>query len=339
MTVATAGSGMKWVGRAIRRLEDPALVTGRGRFTADLTAAYWLRFVRSPVASGRIVGISAPDGAHVIRAADLKSALPIRPMLHKFNYQPVEQPILATDVVRFVGEPVAAVVAATNAAAEDIADAVQVEIDELPAVVDGRDALKPGAPLVHAKISSNIVVEGRFETADFDATFAKAHRRVRVEIRSRRQNATPLEARAAHAAFDAASGRVTLTCTTQMPHLLRTAVADILQFPESDLRVVAPDVGGGFGQKMSLPAEYVFLVWLARKLRTTVAWSEDRRENLIAAFHSRDQHVQLEGAFDAAGKLIALSADVVANVGAYSCFPTTCGVEPLMAMAELPGPY
>ena len=339
MTAATAGSGMKWVGRAIRRLEDPALVTGRGRFTADLTAAYWLRFVRSPVASGRIVAITAPEAARIIRATDLKGVLPIRPMLHKFNYQPVEQPILATDVVRFVGEPVAAVVAATNAAAEDIADAVQIEIDELPAVVDGRDALKSGAPLVHTKIPSNIVVEGRFKTPDFDAAFAGAHRCMRVEIRSRRQNATPLEARAAHAAFDAASGRVTLTCTTQMPHLLRTAIADILQFPESDLRVVAPDVGGGFGQKMSLPAEYVLLVWLARQLRGTVAWTEDRRENLIGGFHSRDQHVELEGAFDEHGKLIALAADVAANVGAYSCFPTTCGVEPLMAMAELPGPY
>src|ERR1700691_5513325 len=100
---ATAGSGMKWVGRAIRRLEDPALVTGRGRFTADLAAAYWLRFIRSPVASGRICGTSAPEGAHIIRAADLRGALPIRPMLHKFNYQPVEQPILATEFVRFVG--------------------------------------------------------------------------------------------------------------------------------------------------------------------------------------------------------------------------------------------
>jgi carbon-monoxide dehydrogenase large subunit len=124
-----------------------------------------------------------------------------------------------------------------------------------------------------------------------------------------------------------------------MPHLLRTAVADLLGFPESDLRVIAPDVGGGFGQKMSLPAEYVVLVWLARKLGSSVAWSEDRRENLIAAFHSRDQHIELDGAFDGNGKLIALAADVVANIGAYSCFPTTCGVEPLMAMAELPGPY
>ena len=98
-------------------------------------------------------------------------------------------------------------------------------------------------------------------------------------------------------------------------------------------------MGGGFGQKMSLPAEYVVLVWLARRLAGTVAWSEDRRENLIAAFHSRDQHVRLEGAFDSRGKLIALATDILANTGAYSCFPTTCGVEPLMAAAEMPGPY
>src|ERR1700676_2071023 len=339
MAAPAAGSGMKWVGRAIRRLEDPALVAGRGRFTGDLNAALWVRFIRSPVASGRIVGITAPDGARIYRAADLDGVRPIRPMLHKFNYQRIEQPILAADVVRFVGEPIAAVAASSPAEAEDIAEAVAIEIADLPSVVDAQEAQKPGAPRVRDNCPSNVVVEGRFKTADFDATIAKAHKLVGVEVRSHRQNATPLEARGAHAAFDPASGRLTLTCTTQMPHLTRTAIADCLQFPESDLRVVAPDVGGGFGQKMSLPTEYVFLVWLARKLRGTIGWNEDRRENLIAAFHSRDQHVQLDGAFDAAGKLIALSADVVANIGAYSCFPTTCGVEPLMALAELPGPY
>jgi carbon-monoxide dehydrogenase large subunit len=339
MTAATAGSGLKWVGRAIRRLEDPALVQGHGRFTADLPAQHYLRIVRSAVASGRIVRIAAPDGATVIRAADLVGVRPIRPMLHKFNYQPVEQPILASEFVRFVGEPIAAVFGPTNAAAEDLADAVEVEIEEMTAVVDAREGLKNGAPLVHGKIPANTVVEGRIKTESFDATFAKAHKVMRATLRSNRQNATPLEARAAHAAYDLASGRVTLTCTTQMPHLVRTAIADLLQFPESDLRVVAPDVGGGFGQKMSLPSEYVVLVWLARRTRSSVAWSEDRRENLIAGFHSRDQHVEIEGAFDRNGKLIALSADIAANVGAYSCFPTTCGVEPLMAMAELPGPY
>ncbi|MGC1235377.1 MAG: xanthine dehydrogenase family protein molybdopterin-binding subunit [Xanthobacteraceae bacterium] len=336
MDTATAGSGMKWVGRAIRRLEDPALVRGRGRFTADLAAAYFVRFVRSPVAAGRIVKITAPDGITVIRASDL-SARPIRPMLHKYNYRPIEQPILAQDAVRFVGEPLAAVFAPTAAQAEDAADRVEIEIADLPAVTDARDALQPGAPAVHD--TGTLVVDAQFETAGFDEVLAKAHRRVHLAAQSHRQNATPLEARAAHASFDPGSGRATLTCTTQMPHLTRTAIADILGFPESDLRVVAPDVGGGFGQKMSLAAEYVVLVWLARKLGSSVAWIEDRRENLIAAFHSRDQRVELDGAFDAEGKLTALSADVVANVGAYSCFPTTCGVEPLMAMAELPGPY
>ena len=336
MDTATAGSGLKWVGRAIRRLEDPALVRGRGRFTADLPAAHFVRFVRSPVAAGRIVRISAPEGVAVIRASDL-GAQPIKPMLHKYSYRPIEQPILADEVVRFVGEPIAAVVAPTPAQAEDAADRVEIEIADVPAVTSAHAAVQPDAAAVHA--AGNLIVDGQFTTAGFDAALAKAHRRVRLAARSHRQNATPLEARAAHASFDAASGRTTLTCTTQMPHLTRTAIADILGLAESDLRVVAPGVGGGFGQKMSLAAEYVVLVFLARKFGSSIAWIEDRRENLIAAFHSRDQHVELDGAFDTDGKLIALSADVVANVGAYSCFPTTCGVEPLMAMAELPGPY
>jgi carbon-monoxide dehydrogenase large subunit len=335
----TKGAGLKWVGRAIRRLEDPALVTGRGRFTADLAAAHWLRFVRSPVAAGKIKKIDAPPGALVISAADLKGVKPIRPMLHKFNYKPVGQPILADGQVRFTGEPVAVVVAASAAEAEDIADQVEITIDETTPVIDALAALDSGAPQIHAEAPGNIIVEGVMATPDFDKVWASAHKIVSVEARSNRQNATPMEARGGHAAYDAATGRVTLTCTTQMPHLMRTAISDVLGMPEADLRVIAPDVGGGFGQKMSLPGEYVLLVWLARKLKSAVAWTEDRRENLIAGFHSRDQYIALDAAFDKNAMLIALKSEVAANVGAYSCFPTTCGVEPLMAMAEMPGPY
>ena len=339
MTAHTKGSGLKWVGRAIRRLEDPALITGQGRFTADLAAVHWVRFVRSPVAAGKIVKFAVPKGAMVITAADLKGVKKITPMLHKFNYKPVGQPILADSHVRFVGEPVAAVVAASEEAAEDIADLVELIIDETTPAIDARAALEPGANQVHAEAPGNVIVEGNFKTPEFDAVWNSAAKIAKVEARSRRQNATPMEARAGHASYDASTGRVTLTCGTQMPHLKRTAIADLLGMPESDLRVIAPDVGGGFGQKMALPAEYAVLVWLARKLKSSVAWTEDRRENLIASFHSRDQYVTLEGAFDKNAKLIALRADVVANVGAYSCYPTTCGVEPLMAMAEMPGPY
>jgi carbon-monoxide dehydrogenase large subunit len=330
---------MTWVGRAIRRLEDPALVTGQGRFTADLPAVHWVRFLRSPNAAGKIVSIKAPDGAMVFTAADLKGVKPILPMLHKFAYRPVGQPILADGEVRFVGEAIAAVVAPSEEEAEDIADAVELVIGDATPVIDARDAIEAGAPQIHAVAPGNVILEGKIKTPDFDAVWAGAHRIVTVEARSRRQNATPMETRGAHAAYDTATGRVTLTCTTQMPHLTRTAIADILGFPESDLRVIAPDVGGGFGQKMSLAPEYAVLVWLARKLRSSVAWTEDRRENLIASFHSRDQYLTLQGAFDKDAKLIALKGDVLSNIGAYSCFPTTSGVEPLMAMAELPGPY
>jgi len=339
MNAPTKGTGMTWVGRAIRRLEDPALLRGQGRFTADLPAAHWVRFVRSPVAAGRIERIGVPDGARVITAADLKGVKPITPMLHKFDYRPVAQPILADGEVRFVGEAVAAVIAASEEEAEDIADAVELQIAEAQAVVDARDALKPGARQIHGCAPGNVVLQGRILTPNFDEVWKRASKTIGMSVRSRRQNATPMEPRAAHAAYDAPSGRIALTCTTQMPHLTRTAIADLLGMPESDLRVIAPDVGGGFGQKMSLAPEYVLLVWLARKYKSSVAWTEDRRENLIASYHSRDQYIELQGAFDKQAKLLALKADIVSNVGAYSCFPTTCGVEPLMAMAELPGPY
>jgi aerobic carbon-monoxide dehydrogenase large subunit len=339
MTHAKDARSVGWVGRSIRRVEDPTLVAGQGRFTGDLPAARWVRFVRSPVASGRIVRVTAPAGAKIITIADLAAVKPIQPMLHKFNYVPISQPVLAKDVVRFVGEPIAAVIAPTREEAEDIADLVAVEIEQTAAVADARAALAPGAPAVHGEAAGNVVVEGRVKTAGFDPTMAAAHRRIKIGVRSYRQNALPLEPRAAHAAWDPTSQRVTLNCATQTPHIMRTAIADLIGMAESDLRVIAPDVGGGFGQKMSLAPEFVVVTWLARELKTSVGWVEDRRENLIACFHSRDQHISLEGAFDADAELVALSADVVANVGAYSCYPTTCGVEPLMAMAEMPGPY
>ncbi|MGA2817161.1 MAG: xanthine dehydrogenase family protein molybdopterin-binding subunit, partial [Xanthobacteraceae bacterium] len=288
---------------------------------------------------GEIKKITVPANAIVFTAADLSAVKPIAPALHKFGYVPVVQPVLAAGFVRFVGEPIAAAVAGSEAEAEDIADGVTVDIGEAAPIIDARLALADGAPLVHVQAARNVIVEGKMETPGFAAAQSAAHRLVAIEVRSRRQNATPIEARAGHAVFDPASGRVTLTCTTQMPHLMRTAIADLIGIPESELRVIAPDVGGGFGQKMSLVPEYVVLVWLARKLRNSVAWTEDRRENLIASFHSRDQYIRLQGAFNAGAKFVALSAEVIANVGAYSCYPTTCAVEPLMAMAELPGPY
>ena len=194
MTAPTKGSGLAWVGRSIRRLEDPALLTGRGRFTADLLATHRVRFVRSAVAAGKIKKITVPDNAMVFTAADLAAVKPITPELHKFNYVPVAQPVLASGFVRFVGEPIAAVVAPSEAEAEDLADDVLVDIAEAAPVIDARAALADDAPTVHAEAARNLVVEGTIETPGFAAAQQTAHCQVTVEARSRRQNATPIEA-------------------------------------------------------------------------------------------------------------------------------------------------
>src|ERR687887_2627 len=243
--------------------------------------------------------------------------------------------------IRSIDKPDGALVFTADdpATAEDIAEAIEADIDAEDAVVDVDAALSPTAPKVHDAGQSNVIVEGRLRTAGVDAAFQRAAKVVEIDIRSRRQSAMPLEPRGGHAAWDEASGRVTLTCSVQMPHMLRTGLADALGIPEADLRVIAPDVGGGFGQKMQLFPEYVVLVWLARRLRRSVAWLEDRHENFLAAAHARDQHYIVRAAFDADARLLAIDADIRCNIGAYSCYPTTCGVEPLMAMAELPGPY
>ncbi|KWX68228.1 xanthine dehydrogenase family protein molybdopterin-binding subunit [Mycobacterium sp. NAZ190054] len=338
-----------WTGRALPRLEDPAIVRGWGNYVADIASRNsgcgHVRFVRSTVASGRIVSVSAPPGVTMFTARDLAGVQPIRAVLHRPDFVEVGTPILATDVVRFVGEPIAFVVAESEAAAEDAAELVDVDIEPLPAVLSAVAALADGAPLVHDSVPAdhqnapNTMVDGRITTPGADAAFSSADAVVSVRVSSGRQSAMPLEARAAHAAYDRASARTTLHATLQMPHITRTGIADCIGIAEDDLRVIAPDVGGGFGAKMTLAREDVALVWASRHLRRDLAWIETREENFLAAWHSREQVYDIEGAFSADGELLALRGDLICDVGAYCCYPVTWAVEPLMALAELPGPY
>lgn len=349
MMVGAPTEPTTWTGRALPRLEDPAIVRGWGNYVADIasrnTACAHVRFIRSTVASGRIVSVSAPPGVTMFSAADLAGVQPIRAALHRTDFVTVGTPILATDVVRFVGEPIAFVVAETEAAAEDAAELVEVDIEPLPAVLSAIDALAEGAPLIHDSVPAdhqnapNTMVDGRVSTPGAEAAFAGAHAVVSIRVSSGRQSAMPLEARAAHAGYDRNSGRSTLHATLQMPHVTRTGIADCLGIAEDDLRVVSPDVGGGFGAKMTLAREDVALVWASRRLRRDLAWIETREENFLAAWHSREQVYDIAGAFNAEGELLALRGDLICDVGAYSCYPVTWAVEPLMALAELPGPY
>jgi aerobic carbon-monoxide dehydrogenase large subunit len=266
----------------------------------------------------------------------------ICPTMDRPDYVPITTPVLAGEVVRFVGEPVAMVVAASPAEALDAAELVSVEIDRTPPVLSVADAVRPGAPAVHDVAfpgDVNTVVEGKLTTPGFSDIFAAAGSTVTVSSGSARQSALPIETRGSLADYDPRTGRVTLTTSNQMPHVTRTGICASLGIPAAMLRVVAPDVGGAFGQKMCLAREDIALVYAARQLGRAVAWVETREENLKASWHSREQQYTLTGAFEPDGRLLALRADIVADVGAYSCYPVTFGVEPLMGLSELPGPY
>ena len=327
-----------WSSTSVRRLEDPGPADrSQARFIADLTAR--LRGGRIRPSSGgggsnRRVGTSRR--CLVFTATDLTGVGSIEPILHRPDYFRARQPLLATDRVNYLGEPIAAVVAATRREAEDGVDAVFVDLELQEPVVHSTGALSDSSRIVHPGAESNVVVSGTIDTGNVDVLSASAVERVELDLTCHRQSASPIETRGAVARYDLETEKVTLYASTQMPHVLRTAICDLLTMPEADLRVVAPAVGGAFGQKMCLPAEYAVIVWLSRHLRRSLAWIEDRRENFTSSFHSRDHRYWIQGSFDGDGRLVALEGDLVANVGAYSCYPVTWGVEPLMAMAELP---
>lgn len=346
-TVVAGGQDLRWIGRRVQRLEDPYLLTGRGTFLDDLDPRGTLHvaFVRSTVAAARVArldlsGALAVPGVVAAFGADQLGDLGLRAILERPEFVPTDMPGLARDRVRHVGEPVAAVVATSSYAAEDGIEAVVVEYDEERALVDVDAAMEPGAPLVHDEVPGNALLDVSLSFGDdIDGAFASAAEVVDVSISSGRLSALPLEGRAFLASYDERANQVVLHTSTQVPHLVRTGVAQALHLDESRVRVVAPDVGGGFGLKCVVAREELVAAALCLELRRPVKWVEDRREGLTSSFHSREQRFRVRGAFDAEGRLLAVDADIVCDIGAYSCFPFTCGVEVLMAANELPGPY
>ena len=342
------GPDPKWVGRPIRRLEDPRHLRGTATFVDDLRPA-GLRhavFVRSPYAAARVTGIDtgralACDGVDtVLTAADLGELRPWRPQLHRDGFRVVDVPALADGVVRHVGDPVAIVVADSPHSAEDGAERVDVDYEPLAAVASIDAALAGDAPRVHDGLDGNLLLDEQF--AEDDAVAGELERAdlvVEATFTSGRLSALPLEGRACLAAWEPGTERLVLHTSTQVPHIVRTTVAELLAMPEHRVRVVAPDVGGGFGQKCVVAREEVALCAAARATRSALKWSEDRRENLSAGFQGHEQRFDVRAGFAADGRLAALDAVVLADVGAYHCHPFTAGVEALMAATEMPGPY
>jgi carbon-monoxide dehydrogenase large subunit len=337
---ATPAEG-QGVGARVLRKEDDRLMRGRGQFVADIRLAGLqdVAFVRSPVAHARIKAIHVPERYRdvVFTAPDLVGVKPIRAITGLAGFKVSDQPILATDKIRQVGELVAMCVAPTRAEAEDIAASVTLDLEELPAVHDMLKAREPGSPLVHEHWGDNIFLESFFELDIGSALDAPI--KVTREISTARQCMSPLEGRGVVATFDHRLDQLTLYTGSQMPHIVRNGLSDCLEMDQGQIRIVSPDVGGGFGHKGILLPEEVCLSWLTMQRGHPVRWIEDRREHLTASANCREHHYKITVYADRDGKLRGIDCEATVDSGAYSSYPFSACLEAAQVVSILPGPY
>src|SRR5437763_5094200 len=330
------------VGARLLRKEDDRHLRGRGEFVGDIKLAGMqdVAFVRSPIAHGRIRAITIPDAIRprVFIAADLDGVAPIRCYTALPGFKRSDQPVLAVGKVRHVGELVAMCVAPTRAEAEDLAQQVVVEFDDLPAVHDMLAAGTPDAALVHDEWGDNIVLT---TLVDDDMTDVRRRAAVTVtrELRTARQAMCPIEGRGVVATWDSRKGQLVVYSSTQQPHIVRTGLAECLGLDHAAVRVVAPDVGGGFGYKGILLPEEICLGFATRRLGVPLRWLEDRREHLTAGANCREHHYVLTAYAAADGKLLGLDCEAIVDSGAYSSYPFSACLEGAQVASILPGAY
>lgn len=332
----------KGVGARLLRREDDRLLRGRGRFVGDIKLPGMLdmAFLRSPLAHARITSITKPDGAEgrVFLASDLSGVKGIRADSGLPGFRSSIQPILAGEKTRHVGEPIAACLAATRAEAEDLAELVEVDFDELPAVHDMLRARDKSAPLLHEDWDENAFLETHVDV-NFDASKAGAAAIFKRSFRTSRQCMAPMEGRGVVAIWDRQLEMLTLYSATQMPHIVRSGMAECLGLDHGQIRIIAPDVGGGFGYKGVLLGEEVCAGFLAMQLDRPIRWLEDRREHLTGGANCREHHYEITGYAAADGELLAVECEAVVDSGAYSIYPFSACLEAAQVASILPGPY
>lgn len=330
------------IGARVLRKEDARHLRGRGQFVGDLSmpGLQEVAFLRSPVAHARIVSRARPAGHDhaIFFLDDLKGVLPIVTRSSIPGYKVSEYPVLAREKVRFVGEPVAMCVGKSRAIAEDLTECVEIDYDELPAIVSCDGGRKADAVQLHDAWGNNLFLETSFDSG-IDAVAATAPIVVDLEVSCARQTMHPLEGKGVLAFWDHRAGQLVVHTSTQVPHLIRAGLAECLQLPQAVIRVIAPDVGGGFGYKCLLQPEEVAVAWLAQTYKTPFRWTEDRREHLVAGANARQHHYKIKAYADARGKLLGLDAEVSVDTGAYSVWPFTACLEAAQAGGNLPGPY
>jgi len=338
----------KSVGSSVLPEEAIPLVEGEGRFLNDIRLAgmYHVAFLRSQHAHARLLSIDTtrarevPGVIQVLTGQDLLGKVdPFHSMPNRFSGGESIQHWLAVEKVRFCGEAICAVVAEDRATAEDAVELIDVDYDPLPVVTDPRLGEKDDAPLVHDACLNNYLIKRDYERGDVDEAFGNAHLIVKRKFRIGRKQALCLEGRGCVAAYRESTFKLTMWMSHQLPYVVRHYVAKHLRLPETDVRVIAPHTGGGFGQKASIYPEEFICGYLALALRRPVKWVEDRLENMVASTHARDQYIELVLAVNEEGRILALSSDVWVDVGAYSTYLWSAGMEPLQTAGLMPGPY
>ena len=329
------------VGASVPRKEDARLMRGRGQFVGDIRLPnMWdVAFLRSPYAHGRIQGLDIPEALkrQVFSAEDLKGVKAIRAVSGLPGFKVSEQPILAQDKVRHVGELVAMCVASSRAEAEDLVAQVGFRVEELRPVVDMEFSRTAQAPLLHEHWPDNVFLETNIHVNS--SIFEQAKIRVTREICTSRQAQAPIEGRGVVAYWDNRLEQLTIYSSAQMPHIVRTGLSECLGLPHEQIRVIAPDVGGGFGYKGILLPEEVALGWLAMHLERPVRWLEDRREHLIASANCREHRYVITGYAAEDGQLLGVECEATVDSGAYSSYPFSACLEAAQVASILPGPY
>jgi len=342
MTHAAANTA-SGVGASLLRKEDARHLRGRGQFVSDvqLPRMQDVAFVRSPHAHARIKGIAvAPNASgRIFTARDLPRLGEMRAVPQVPGFKVSGYPPLATQKVRYVGEAIAACIAPTRAEAEDLANAVSVDFEVLPAVIDAAAALTEAPSLVHETWANNLFIERVFQDGDIDAIARTADVVVRRNYRMHRHVAVPLEGRAVLAYRDHRLDELVVYTSTQVPHIIRLGLSEVLGLDERRIRVIAPDVGGGFGSKARLSPEEAAIAALALEVDHPVRWVEDRGEHFLASTHTRDHHYRVAAYADKRGRMLGIDVELIVDGGAYAMWPNGPFLETGMAARNLPGPY
>ncbi|MEN3365170.1 MAG: aerobic carbon-monoxide dehydrogenase large subunit [Burkholderiales bacterium] len=330
------------VGARVQRKEDVRHLHGQGRFVADLAIAgtQEVAFLRSPVAHARIVGIRKPD-AHakqVVVRDDMTGVTDIEPECTIPSYKPSAHSPLARGKVRFAGEPVAMAFAASRAEAEDIAERIELDLEELTPLADAFTAMENTDVRVHEHWDDNLFLTLKVDNG-FEALAKNAPVIVKKKVNLARQVMTPMEGKAVLAYWDNQFNQLIVYTSTQVPHLIRTGLAIYLGLDQGQIRVISPDVGGAFGYKCVLQQEELCVAWLAMHFKKPFRYIEDRREHLTAGANCRQHHYDMTAYADRNGRLLALDAKIIIDSGAYSAWPFTTALEPGQATGNLPGPY